>query len=78
MILRPSLSRNDPVERTRATLVFAKSPVPTWLRRAVPEVQNLSAQGPVNCEDVALVAGAAIGALDAVVRRQEKWAGVWR
>jgi hypothetical protein len=27
---------------------------------------------------MALVAGAAIGALDAVVRRQERWAGAWR
>ncbi|CCV09583.1 conserved hypothetical protein [Mesorhizobium metallidurans STM 2683] len=29
-------------------------------------------------EDVALTAGAAIGALDAAVRRQERWAGAWR
>ncbi|RUX72986.1 DUF1403 family protein, partial [Mesorhizobium sp. M2A.F.Ca.ET.040.01.1.1] len=29
-------------------------------------------------EDAALAAGAALGALDAVVRRQERWAGAWR
>ncbi|MEP4114911.1 MAG: DUF1403 family protein [Nitratireductor sp.] len=29
-------------------------------------------------DDVALAAGAAIGALDALVRRQERWAGAWR
>ncbi|WP_352619012.1 MULTISPECIES: DUF1403 family protein [unclassified Mesorhizobium] len=49
--------------------------VPAWLRRAVPDAQNLASK---DVEDVALVVGAAIGALDAVVRRQERWAGAWR
>jgi hypothetical protein len=49
--------------------------VPTWLRRAVSDVQSLANN---HVEDVALVAGTAIGALDAVVRRQERWAGAWR
>jgi hypothetical protein len=49
--------------------------LPSWLRRAVPLTQSLAAHG---LEDVALAAGAALGALDAVVRRQERWAGVWR
>jgi len=49
--------------------------VPTWLRRAVPDAQSVADK---DVEDVALVAGAAIGALDAVVRRQERWAGAWR
>jgi len=44
--------------------------VPSWLRRAVETAQTL--------EDSALAAGAALGALDAVVRRQERWAGAWR
>ncbi|WP_240547214.1 DUF1403 family protein [Mesorhizobium tianshanense] len=54
--------------------------VPTWLRRAVPDAQSLAGKGVgLNAlEDVALAAGAAIGALDAVVRRQERWAGAWR
>lgn len=49
--------------------------VPTWLRRAVPDAQSLAAH---SLEDVALAAGAALGALDAVVRRQARWAGAWR
>jgi hypothetical protein len=54
--------------------------VPGWLRRAVPDAQSLAGKGVgLNAlEDVALAAGAAIGALDAVVRRQERWAGAWR
>jgi hypothetical protein len=51
-----------------------------WLRRTVADAQSLAAQGarPNAIEDVALAAGAAIGALDAVVCRQERWAGAWR
>ena len=49
--------------------------VPAWLRRAIPDAQSVVDK---NVEDMALVAGAAIGALDAVVRRQERWAGAWR
>ncbi|MER9183577.1 DUF1403 family protein [Mesorhizobium sp. M0767] len=49
--------------------------VPAWLRRAIPDAQSLASK---DIEDVALTAGAAIGALDAVVRRQERWAGAWR
>jgi hypothetical protein len=49
--------------------------VPAWLRRAIPDAQSLSGNG---VEDVAMAAGAIIGALDAVVRRQQRWAGVWR
>lgn len=49
--------------------------VPAWLRRAIPDAQSRAAK---DIEDVALVAGAAIGALDAMVRRQERWAGAWR
>lgn len=54
--------------------------VPAWLRRAVADAQSLAGKGVgLNAlEDVALNAGAAIGALDAVVRRQERWAGAWR
>ncbi|MER8798784.1 DUF1403 family protein [Mesorhizobium sp. M0984] len=49
--------------------------VPAWLRRAIPDAQSLASK---DVEDVALTAGAAIGALDAVVRRQERCAGAWR
>jgi hypothetical protein len=54
--------------------------VPAWLRRAVPDARTHATQsfGPNALEDIALAAGAAIGALDAVVRRDEKWAGAWR
>jgi hypothetical protein len=41
--------------------------VPAWLRRA--------AQNAETPEDAAVAAGAALGGLDAVVRRHERWAG---
>jgi hypothetical protein len=68
MILRPKPS--FPHSGT-----IAATPVPSWLRRAIPDAQSLSNE---DIADIALVAGAAIGALDAVVRRQERWAGAWR
>jgi hypothetical protein len=62
-------SRLGAITATSAVLV------PTWLRRAVPDAQGVLGK---DIEDMALVAGPAIGALDAVVRRQEQWAGAWR
>ncbi|TIN20977.1 MAG: DUF1403 family protein [Mesorhizobium sp.] len=75
MILRPK-----PSPRHFATLASAPSTapmatVPAWLRRAVPDAQSLAGN---EFEDVAPAASATIGALDAVVRRQEPWAGAWR
>ncbi|WP_192385082.1 DUF1403 family protein, partial [Mesorhizobium silamurunense] len=49
--------------------------VPAWLRRAISDAHSHAGN---EFEDVSLAAGAAIGALDAVVRRQELWAGAWR
>jgi hypothetical protein len=75
MILRPqSLSRHHGTlsGTTAAAPVLS---VPGWLRRAVLDAQSLASK---DVEDVALVAGVALGALDAVVRREEKWAGAWR
>lgn len=75
MILRP---KSPAISRIASTLSPPIAPVvavPTWLRRAVPDVQSLGTKG---IEDVALAAGAAISALDAVVRRHERWAGAWR
>lgn len=75
MILRPK-----PFPRHHAALLGAPSAaptatVPTWLRRAIPDSQGLAGK---DVEEVALAAGAAIGALDAMVRRQERWAGACR
>ncbi|MBA1144461.1 DUF1403 family protein [Mesorhizobium neociceri] len=76
MILRPELSlRYHGTPTGEASVAASKAAVPAWLRRAVPDAQSLAGK---NVEDIALVAGAAIGALDAVVRRQERWAGAWR
>lgn len=75
MILRPkspAVLRMTPAPTSSTPPVVA---VPTWLRHAVPNAQSLAAE---RLEDVAIAAGAAIGALDAVVRRQERWAGAWR
>lgn len=76
MILRPKLSlRYHGTLTGEASVAASKAAVPAWLRRAVPDAQSLAGK---NVEEVALIAGAVIGALDAVVRRQERWAGAWR
>lgn len=75
MILRPKSLSRHPCPLPGATAAAPAALVPTWLRRAVSEAQNLARK---EVGDVALVAGAAIGALDAVVRGREKWAGAWR
>lgn len=74
MILRP---KSSPRHQGAVLAVSAAAAValPGWLRRAVLDAQSLGSQG---LEDIAIAAGAAIGALDGVVRRQERWAGVWR
>ncbi|RWI36127.1 DUF1403 family protein [Mesorhizobium sp.] len=70
MILRAKLLRQPPVAVTSAALVAPAAPVPNWLRAA--------AAGPQSLEDATFAAAAALTALDAVVRRQERWAGAWR
>ncbi|MER8944293.1 DUF1403 family protein [Mesorhizobium sp. M0915] len=80
MILRPKPSPHHHVPLAAVPSTVPFTTVPAWLRRAVPDAQSLAGKGVgLNAlEDVALAAGAAIGALDAVVRRQERWAGAWR
>ncbi|WP_202334531.1 DUF1403 family protein [Mesorhizobium sp. L-8-3] len=75
MILRPKSLSRHPGTLLGAAAVTPPVPVPTWLRRSVPDAQGLAGK---DVDDVAFAAGAAIAALDAVVRRQERWAGAWR
>lgn len=75
MILPPKPSQPRLAALPGAVLATDGATIPTWLRRAIPVAQSLAAH---SLEDTALAAGAAIGALDAVVRRQERWAGAWR
>ncbi|RWG22592.1 MAG: DUF1403 family protein [Mesorhizobium sp.] len=75
MILRPKPSPRHHGALAGAPSIAPMATVPAWLRRAIPDAQSRAGK---DIEDVALVAGAAIGALDAVVRRQERWAGAWR
>ncbi|MET2832304.1 DUF1403 family protein [Mesorhizobium shangrilense] len=75
MILRPQSLSRHPGLLPGAPIATPALLVPTWLRRAVADAQTVAGK---DVEDVALVVGAAIGALDAVVRRQERWAGAWR
>ena len=75
MILQPNSLSRHPGTRPEATTATPAVLVPTWLRRAVPDAQSLAG---TELEDIAIAAGATIAALDAVVRRQERWAGVWR
>lgn len=75
MILQPHLSSRPHCTPTSRAAGAAIAPVPNWLRRAVSDAQSLAGQ---SLEDVALAAGAAIGALDAQVRRQDPWAGASR
>jgi hypothetical protein len=80
MILRPKSSPRHQGPMLAAPAAAPSVALPDWLRRAVPDAQSLAAKGsgPSALEDIAVAAGAAIGALDAVVRRKERWAGVWR
>jgi hypothetical protein len=55
-------ARRHPFDRAGAT-------VQAWLRRAIPDAQSLTGK---DIEEVVIVAGAAIGAPDVVVRRQER------
>ncbi|MER9826171.1 DUF1403 family protein [Mesorhizobium sp. M0115] len=75
MILRPKPSPFLHAQPLASQLLAPVGPVPAWLRRAIPDAQSLAAKG---FEDIAIVAGAAIGALDALARREERWAGAWR
>ncbi|MGF7009341.1 hypothetical protein J2X50_004857 [Aminobacter sp. BE322] len=75
MILRPKPSLSPPAALPGTALAAPGATIPTWLRSAIPAAQSLAAH---SLEDTALAAGAAIGALDVVVRRQERWAGAWR
>lgn len=75
MILRPKSSLSRYAALSGAAGVAPAIALPAWLRRAIPEAQTLATQ---DVADVALAAGAALSALDAVVRRQERWAGAWR
>ncbi|THF54408.1 DUF1403 family protein [Ollibium composti] len=75
MILRPKSLSRHPVPFAGALGAGPAAVVPTWLRRAVPDAQDVAAK---DVEDIALVAGAAFATLDAIVRRQERWGGAWR
>lgn len=75
MILRPTLALRHHGTPAGVATAAPLASVPSWLRRAVPDAQSLTSQ---DIEDVAVTTGAVVGALDAVVRRQERWAGAWR
>ncbi|MER9426011.1 DUF1403 family protein [Mesorhizobium sp. M0317] len=75
MILRPKPSPRHYSALAGAPSTVQIATVPAWLRRAIADAQSLTGK---DVEDVALTVGATIGALDAVVRRQERWAGAWR
>lgn len=75
MILGPKPYPRHHAVLPGAAATTSTATVPAWLRRVVPSAQSLAAE---ELGDVALAAGAAIGALDTVVRRQERWAGAWR
>ncbi|RWE07731.1 MAG: DUF1403 family protein [Mesorhizobium sp.] len=70
MILHAKPPSRHAVQPLDAAPIAPMATVPSWLRRAVETAPTL--------EDAALAAGAALTALDAVVRRDEKWAGAWR
>lgn len=80
MILRPKSSPRHQGPVLAASAAAPALVLPDWLRRSVPDAESLAAKGlgPNAVENVAIAAGAAIGALDAVVRRRERWAGAWR
>lgn len=62
MIRRPAMHRQPSPARA--------APVPACLRKAPSDAKSI--------EDSAFAAAGALTLLDAVVRRQERWAGAWR
>lgn len=70
MILRPKPPRRIAPSLPAGAIAAAATAVPGWLRTAAAQ--------PGTLEDVGFAAGAAVALLDAVVRRQEQSAGVWR
>lgn len=75
MILRSKSSPRHHGAFSGAPAPVQVATVPTWLRRDIPDAQSLAGK---EVADIAIVAGATIGALDTIVRRQERWAGAWR
>lgn len=75
MILRPNSSPRHYATLAGAASTAPIATMPAWLRRAISDAQSHAGK---DVEDVALAAGATIGVLDAVIRRQERWAGAWR
>lgn len=75
MILRPKSFPPRHGTPAAAPPAMPMAAVPAWLRRAVPDTRSLASR---DIGDASFAAGAAIAALDAVVRRQERWAGAWR
>ncbi len=69
MILRPKPLRGMAPSLPTSVLMPAGT-IPAWLRTAAGQPEAL--------EYVEFACGAAIALLDAAVRRQERWAGVWR
>lgn len=65
----------DMIRRPRTLSPHGVPPVPTWVRRASASRKDIADQG---FEEIAVAAGATIGALDTLMRRQHKWAGAWR
>jgi hypothetical protein len=70
MIFRPQPFRQTPIVVTSSAPTASTVAVPRWLRTAAADPQSL--------EDASFAAAAALTALDAAVRRQERWAGAWR
>lgn len=75
MILRPNSHLRREGALSGSAACDPASAVSGWLRRAASDAGTVPTQGVA---DIATVAGAAIGMLDSVVRRQERWAGAWR
>lgn len=75
MILRPKPSPRHYATLAGTPPTVPMAAVPAWLRRAISDAHSHAGN---EFEDVSLTAGAAIGALDAVVRRQDRWTGAWR
>jgi hypothetical protein len=72
MILESKPLSRQPGPLPGATTATPAVLVPTWLRRAASDAQSPAGK---ETQEIAIVTGAAISALDAVVRRQERWAG---
>lgn len=69
-------SGKRPAPNDTASMVLLA--IPVWLRRAASQTSASQVAGGQDIVDIAATTGAAIGALDTLIRHNVRWQGAWR